>query len=177
MASTRTEKILDFAEIEMRKGGFDAVSFRDIAEEVGIKSASVHYHFPSKADLGQAVAKRYTERFIAGLGAPLDPAESPRDRIARIADAYLHAYRTDGANCLCAVFGSVAPTLPSRTMDEVRHFYNELQSWVATALTEAETPVSPETVISVLQGAMVLSTAREDPKPLEAARDLLLSLV
>ena len=54
----KAEEILEVAERHMRAGGFDAVSFRDIAAEVGIKSASVHYHFPQKADLGAAVVQR-----------------------------------------------------------------------------------------------------------------------
>ena len=32
----------------MRRGGFHGFSFRDLAADVGIKSASVHYHFPIK---------------------------------------------------------------------------------------------------------------------------------
>jgi len=49
----------------MRAGGFHACSFREIATDVGIKSASVHHHFPAKADLGAALVARYTARVLA----------------------------------------------------------------------------------------------------------------
>ena len=48
-------QILDIAERRMRQTGYNAVSYRDIAAEMGIKSASLHYHFPKKADLGAAL--------------------------------------------------------------------------------------------------------------------------
>jgi TetR/AcrR family transcriptional regulator, transcriptional repressor for nem operon len=62
----------------MRGGGYHAASFRDIAAAVAIKSASVHYHFPTKEDLGAAVLRRYLDRTLATLGDPLDPEQSPQ---------------------------------------------------------------------------------------------------
>ncbi len=61
--TSKAEQILDAAERMARTGGYNAFSFREIAKEVGIKAASVHYHFPGKQDLGAAIAKRYTDRF------------------------------------------------------------------------------------------------------------------
>ena len=58
----RRSAILDVAERRIRAHGYNGFSFREIADEIGIKSASVHYHFPTKADLAAAVAKRYRER-------------------------------------------------------------------------------------------------------------------
>jgi len=100
MGATRRDEILNVAEREMRRGGIDAVSFRDIAAEIGIKSAYVHYHFPTKADLTTAAA-RYAERFLTALGDPTDPEETLRDRIGRLVDGYIGAFRGDAATCLC----------------------------------------------------------------------------
>ena len=52
--------IMDAAERRMRKGGFNGFSFREIAADVGVKSSSVHYHFPTKENLAAAVIQRYT---------------------------------------------------------------------------------------------------------------------
>lgn len=173
MNGDRADQILDFAEREMRRGGFDAVSFRDIAAAIGIKSASVHYHFPTKADLSKAVVTRYAERFIDGLGAPDDPADSPADRLKRLGDAYLTAYRVETTACLCAVFGSVALHLPAETSSEVRVFYDRLRLWVATALEGYHGNLTPNLVISLLQGGMVLTLAAEDENPLLEAVEFL----
>ncbi len=107
MTKSRADEILDFAEREMRKNGFDAVSFRDIANAIGIKSASVHYHFPTKADLSAGVTSRYAQRFLDALGPPDAPGEAAKSRLQRLGDAYVAAYRMDSSTCLCSVLGSV----------------------------------------------------------------------
>lgn len=172
---TKKDDILNFAEREMRKGGFDAVSFRDVANAVGIKSASVHYHFPTKADLGQAVTKRYTDRFIDGLGAATNPQETVRARLERLSDAYLLSFQRERATCLCTVLGSVLTHLPEDTTAEVELFYDRLLVWVDEALAGAQTSLTPDSIVSALQGAMVLAIARDNEKPLLDARALLLS--
>ena len=60
-------QILDLAETLIQTRGYSAFSYQDIADSLGIRKASIHYHFPSKADLGVAVVDRYVARFAAGL--------------------------------------------------------------------------------------------------------------
>lgn len=169
MASDRAEQILDVAEREMRKGSFDAVSFRDIATAIGIKSASVHYHFPTKGDLGRAVVLRYADRFMDAMGPPDDPSQSPADRIARLASGYVAAFQQDRSLCLCTGLGAVANHLPDDTAVQVEAFYIRLSQWIATALDGAKTELTPAMVISTLQGAMVLSVVAKDESPLREA--------
>src|ERR1700733_10309808 len=56
------ERLMDLAESHMRNAGYGGFSFRDLAAEIGIKSASVHHHFPTKATMAAAVARRYADR-------------------------------------------------------------------------------------------------------------------
>jgi TetR/AcrR family transcriptional repressor of nem operon len=58
------ERLMDWAEAHMRNKGYGGFSFRDLAAQLGIKSASVHHHFPTKATMAAAVARRYAERFF-----------------------------------------------------------------------------------------------------------------
>lgn len=167
MSTTRTDQILDFAEHQMRKGGYDAVSFRDIASAIGIKSASVHYHFPTKADLGRAVTERYTQRFIDSLGDPSKGSEA--DRLARLTEAYRAAFAKDGSVCLCAVLGATAAQLPAKTSDEVRVFYDQLLSWSDQAFQSTPRGLSPSLIIAMLQGAMVLALASGERAALDEA--------
>jgi TetR/AcrR family transcriptional repressor of nem operon len=53
------ERLMDLAEARIREAGYRGFSFRDLAAEIGIKSASVHHHFPTKAGMAAAVARRY----------------------------------------------------------------------------------------------------------------------
>jgi len=62
------DAILKAAEARIRRNGFHGFSFRDLAEDVGIKSASVHYYFPTKADLGVSLMRNYQEQMLAAFG-------------------------------------------------------------------------------------------------------------
>lgn len=162
-------EILDAAERHMRLGGYDAVSFRDLAADVGIKSASVHYHFPQKADLGEAAVRRYTQTILAALGAPDDPAEAPRDRIARLCGVYRSALVDDAMICLCCVLGAETQDLPETVADAVSAYFEQLLDWTRTALAgrKGEEALATE-ILAGLQGAMILALATREPDRFEA---------
>ena len=79
-------QILDIAERRMRQTGYNAVSYRDIAAEMGIKSASLHYHFPKKEDLGAALTRRYSKNFSGALHDISSRAPTPEARIKAFVD-------------------------------------------------------------------------------------------
>lgn len=175
----KAAEILDAAERRIRCGGFDSVSFRDLATEVGIKSASVHYHFPQKADLGEAVVERYGERFIAMLGAPDDPGESAKIRIKRLCEAYRRSTLDQGMICLCSVLGSATLELPPQVSQAVVRFFRRLIGWTAQALEgnsrNASIPgPSAEHVIASLQGTVILAITLEQPELFAETQERLL---
>ncbi len=179
---TKAEEILNSAERLARRRGYNGFSFRDLAEEVGIKSASVHYHFPTKANLGAAVAQRYTERFIAGLGDPDDPGAGPRALLERYVDAFRRALVRDRQMCLCGMLGAEVESLPPEVASEVRTFFELNVEWLAAVLSRraggAPGNGVPEdgvpgdrtmaerqalTILAMLEGALVVArTMRRD---------------
>lgn len=175
--SKRAEQILELAEAEMRRSGFDAVSFRDLADAAGIKSASVHYHFPTKADLGKAVVERYADVFLARLGSPGSAGATPEVRLDHLARAYRAAYDEQGSSCLCAVLGAVQAHLPDIAKQEVRRFYERLLGWIEAAVGDLSDTVPPSVAVSILQGAMILAVATDDATPLDDARAALTRLI
>lgn len=168
--SQKAVDILDAAERHMRGGGFDAVSFRDLAKEVGIKSASVHYHFPQKADLGEAVVHRYTGHVLAALGTPDDPSESIKTRIERLCAVYRSAVLDDGLVCLCCVLGAEQLKLPGQVADAVTAYFTKLLAWTNAALDleddadKSATGLDAGHIIASLQGAMILALATRRPE-------------
>lgn len=164
--TSRADAILDAAERRIRRGGFTAASFRDLAEDVGIKSASVHYHFPQKSDLGRALVERYGKRMMESLGPADDLADTPSIRLSRLIQSYRASLDTDGAACLCAILGSAVHDLPDPVGSSVRNFYARLTAWAKTALGDQDTA---EYAISVLQGAMIFTVATGNPKTMEHA--------
>lgn len=86
--------------------GYNALSFRELAKEVGIKSASVHYHFPTKGDLGAALARRYTEEGAAYLAELLATPEDATWCLARYTEIFRSALANDNRMCLCGIMSA-----------------------------------------------------------------------
>jgi TetR/AcrR family transcriptional regulator, transcriptional repressor for nem operon len=164
--SETASRIMDIGERMARGGGYNSFSFREIAAEIGIKPASVHYHFATKELLGAAIAQRYTERFLQALGAP--DAEAPDIAIARYSTAYRGALLQEELMCLCGMFGAQIACLPETVADEARAFFERNMAWLETVF--ARSGLDPEaarseaaSLIATLEGAMILARTMGDP--------------
>jgi len=177
--STKPDEILDAAERMVRTGGYNAFSFREIAKQVGIKAASVHYHFPGKAELGVALARRYTDRFLAGLGAPDDPEVPPEALLDRYVEAYRKSLVEDGLMCLCGMLGAEIAYLPDTVADQARRFFDANIAWLTRVLERqaAGDDARDEALrrIATLEGAMILARSLDDPGVFNAATKTLRS--
>ena len=174
--STRPDEILDVAERMARTGGYNGFSFREIAKQVGIKAASVHYHFPGKEELGIAVARRYTDRFLVALGAPDDPAVAPEALVRRYVDAYRTSLVDDGLMCLCGMFGAEIAYLPGPVAEEAKRFFEANIVWLISVFERAaergdKAHARDEAMrtIATLEGAMILARSLDDPAAFDAA--------
>lgn len=171
-------KILDIAERRMRLAGYNAVSYRDIAAEMGIKSASLHYHFPKKEDLGVALVGRYAANFAKSLYQSTIMTETPAQDLAVFVNLYRTAIEDHQLVCLCAVLGAEAPGLPARVTDEVRAFFEENILWltkVYTALGSDTPDRTAKTTLALLEGAMIISSVNDDPTIFDVAANSILN--
>lgn len=157
------DRILDAAERRMRSVGYNAVSYRELADDVQIKSASIHYHFPAKEDLGVQLVERYKERFEERLN-QIDKADL-EGAIVGFLKLYADALTVGETMCLCAVLGAESNGLPSEVKNRVGSFFQLNIAWLAD-LNErhglADMEMSPAEIISGLEGAMIVSTSRTD---------------
>ena len=158
-------RILDIAERMARQGGYNSFSFRDIAAEIGIKAASVHYHFANKEALGAAIAERYTDTFLGALGAPDDAP--PDEMIHRYIAAYRSALLDDGLMCLCGMFGAEITDLPAPVAAKTRAFFERNMDWLcqvyaAKGYDAQEARTKSGALIAQLEGAMILARSLDD---------------
>lgn len=175
MSSAAT--ILNIAELRMRQRGYNAVSYREIAGEIGIKSASLHYHFPKKADLGEALVKRYAEQFETALNRNTEHLSAPSDKLAAFIDIYRAALTEDKLVCLCAVLGAEAPGLPDNVSLEIRKFFELNISWLENIYTQMKGPkpkAQAQATLSALEGAMIVASVNKDPEIFEAVASRIL---
>lgn len=179
MVPDRETAILQLTEDMIRQGGYNSFSFRNIANGIGIKSSSVHYHFATKEDLGVAVTRYYTEKFIAALPNPAVIVAEDRDPIEIFVSAFRSALSEDKGMCLCGMLGAQADVLPASLVFELRAFFNKNKEWltgayIAKGLANADAKLRAVQTISLLEGALLLSHVMDDLKVFDQAAGLLI---
>ncbi|QRM34345.1 TetR/AcrR family transcriptional regulator [Microvirga sp. VF16] len=155
--------IMDAAERRIREAGYGGFSFRDIAADVGVKSSSVHYHFPTKEALAAAVASRYTDRFTDAVGQQVADGDNPVEAWRK---AFRRALRDDGSMCLCGSLAVMSRDLSREVASEVRRFFElGVENLVARGLTRERAMQ----VIATLEGAMLLANVLGDATAFDEA--------
>jgi TetR/AcrR family transcriptional repressor of nem operon len=189
VASARNEaptpaRILDVAEKLMQTRGFKGFSYADVAAKLGITKAGLHYHFPGKAELGEALIVRYAARLADAL-ARID--ESAPDAPAKL-EAYVELYaRVLRAKrmCLCGILAAEYETLPRPMRAAVVGFFDANHTWLTDVLTrglaerQLSFPGAPadaaQALVSGLEGAMLLARPYGDPHRFDCAASRLLA--
>lgn len=165
-------QILNIAERRMRQAGYNAVSYRDIASEMGIKSASLHYHFPKKEDLGAALTQRYSDNIAGALQQISIRETNPEDRIKAFIDIYSVELKQRGLVCLCAVLGAETEGLPEHVSGQIKTFFDKNIDWLTRqyeALGKEAPANDAKTALSLLSGAMIVSASSSDSSIFDAA--------
>jgi TetR/AcrR family transcriptional regulator, transcriptional repressor for nem operon len=180
--STPTQ-ILDAAERLVQERGFNSFSYADVARELGVTKAALHYHFASKAELGDALIERYAERFLAALAKVDVDRSDARDKLRDYAQLYADVFK-DERMCLCGMLAADYATLPDPMRERVVRFFDDNEVWLTHVLEEGRTagtirfdgsarPIA-RTLIGGLEGAMLGSRPYHDVKRFRDAADLLI---
>src|ERR1017187_9798984 len=125
--------ILDVAEQLVQTKGYNGFSYADIAAELGVTKASLHYHFSSKAELGRALIVRYEAVFGAALKAIDQQAAKPPEKLRQYVGLYDAVMRNDRM-CLCGMLAAEYATLPSPMQEGLKRFFDMNERWLTTVL-------------------------------------------
>jgi TetR/AcrR family transcriptional repressor of nem operon len=177
-------RILDIAEQLAQTRGFNGFSYADIAQELLVTKASLHYHFPSKADLGRALIERYHRVFAQALAAIDQQPHKPREKLRRYVGLYDSVMRNNRM-CLCGMLAAEYATLPGPMQGELLLFFDANESWLATVLEDGRKtgdlafpgPVRQRarTVLGALEGAMLVARAYGDAHRFQSTAKLLMA--
>ena len=158
--------ILDIAERLVQRRGFNGFSYADVAAELGITKASLHYHFAGKAELGESLVARYAGRFEDALEAIDDRDVSAVDKLRDYCDIY-RAVLSEQRMCLCGMLAAEYETLPDPMRHAVVGFFDRNEAWLAGLLEGGrasgtfrfadEPEEAARRVIAALEGAMLVS--------------------
>lgn len=170
--SATASRLLDAAEALAQTRGYNGFSYADVAADVGITTASLHYHFPTKADLGRALVERYTATFASAL---LEVAGAGNDALGRLR-GYAGLYErvlTAGRMCLCGMLAAEYATLPSPVQRAVRGFFDANDAWLTDVFAQGRARGTlafsgsardaAQVWTSTLEGALLLARSYGDP--------------
>ncbi|MTV40938.1 TetR/AcrR family transcriptional regulator [Duganella radicis] len=168
--STTSEDILACAHKLIIAGGYNGFSYADIADVVGIRKASIHHHFPSKADLATVLVRRYRESAENGIKNLEHGIPHPMDQL-RAYVQYWETCITDASApfCVCALLASELPILPDEVAQEIRAYFSFLSGWLTSVLERGvqrgvitlrdSARVEAEAFMATVHGAMLSARA------------------
>lgn len=172
MRATR-DALLEEAETLIRSRGYSGFSYADLSAAVGIRKASIHHHFPAKADLAVALLAAYDERYDRLMDDILAGTTDGLARTRAYADLYLLGI-DKGLGCLCAAFAAELTTLPDRLRTDLTRFFDKHVAWVEGVLTAGQengtirADVRPQAfarlIVAALEGALMMERTLEGQK-------------
>ena len=159
-------RILDVAERLVQIRGYNGFSYADVAAELKVTKASLHYHFPGKAELGEALLARYAERFAVALAAIDVEIEDPTAKLEAYAGLYADVLRGQRM-CLCGMLAAEYETLPDPVREAVISFLDDNEIWLERVLErgretgelrfDGPARETAQSIVSGLEGAMLVA--------------------
>lgn len=167
-ATSSTDKILTAATRIAQAHGYRGLNVRALADEVGIKAASLYHHYPSKADLAAAVAKRYWEDSTATLDALEAAHPSPIACLRNYPQTFRQSLERDNRICLSSFMAAEFDDLPENVQREILAFADINIAWLARMLVAAGITAPPEAearacaIYAAVAGAQLMARGRAD---------------
>ncbi|WP_338880042.1 TetR/AcrR family transcriptional regulator [Achromobacter veterisilvae] len=177
--SPRAAEIAEHTKILLAAGGYNGFSYADISDRVRIGKASIHHHFPSKAELVLTVVVQHRAQSRTGLAALDKQVADPRARL----DAYTGYWTAcirDATSpiCICAMLAAELPAVPREVADEVQGYFRDLSAWLESVLKKGAATgqfrlqdtaaVEANAFMATVHGAMLSARAFDNPAIFES---------
>jgi TetR/AcrR family transcriptional repressor of nem operon len=167
-ATSSSDRILAAATRIAQAHGYSGLNVRTLADEVGIKAASLYHHFPSKADLAVAVARRYWEDSAATLEALAADMPDPIACLRAYPQTFRKSLENDNRMCLSSFMAAEYDDLPEHVQHEVRAFADVNVAWLARMLVAggmvvpADAESRARAIYAAVAGAQLMARGRAD---------------
>ncbi|MGO4700768.1 TetR/AcrR family transcriptional regulator [Dyella sp. 2RAB6] len=172
---TTQQKLIDSARYLIQTRGYNGFSYADVAEQVQVRKASIHHHFPAKSDLAKAVVEQ-SRAAIAEQTRRLDEGAFDPDAQLRMYTGYWEKCIADASApfCVAGMLACELPTLPADVAQEVRAHFRDLSNWLEVVMTrgaqlgrfqlQGSARQEAEAFMATVYGAMLAARARDDAK-------------
>lgn len=168
------EDILNCAEKLLQERGYHGWSYQDIACKVGIRKASIHYHFPFKENLGCALVVAYQTKLHNALSDIEAVEANPQRRLQEMISLIAQVVEEPNLYCLCGMLASDFTTLDPKMQEEVRKAFKLMQNWICKILLQGESEGywqcpsgcqrTAQTLLACLEGMLLLCRLEKGQK-------------
>lgn len=180
--SEKREQLENAAADAVQRSGLNNLSFRNLADQVGVKSSSVHYYFPEKSHLAVALIERYSAEFASALSQINDE----KNGVGKKLDAFVKLFEDSLKSekfCLCGMMAAEVESLDAASRDALGRYFIATEDWLTTVIAQGRTAgatkarVVARTLLSGLEGAMLIDRVNGKRRYLKAQRELIRLLV
>jgi TetR/AcrR family transcriptional regulator, transcriptional repressor for nem operon len=167
MENNTAQQILDIAQKIVRNRGYSAFSYADISEQIGIRKASIHYHFPAKDELVRQLVRRYRENMALTCDRIARSKSTFRQRLLEFVALYREGLE-DGQICLCSMLTADFSVLTPAIQEELHLYFQETEGWLSALLQRGYqlntqlANLEAKGLIAILQGAQLIARTHED---------------
>ncbi|MFF2093974.1 TetR/AcrR family transcriptional regulator [Paenibacillus sp. NPDC058174] len=171
MNKNTEEVILDTAQSIVQEFGFNGFSYAHIAKKVGIRTSSIHYYFPNKEDLGEALIERYYNNFLASIAQIDAEINDNIEKLQKFIQLYSGPVK-EYCTCMGVMLATDLASLSGQTLDGIAKLFTSNLDWLRRVLDEGRSEGqlnftgSSETVahqfLASLQGAQLLARSFRD---------------
>lgn len=185
--STTRDQILDCAQGLIQTRGYNGFSFRDIANDIGIKSSSIHYYYPGKTDLAVAVASKYRSNFTVITRELLENEKTTLAKLEAYADLFVATLKHENRICLCGMLASEVNSVEPELQSEIRAFFNDQHSVLTEIISDGQskgeirsdlqTADFAKAYLATLEGAMMLARVSLKPSDIQLASRQMIALI
>lgn len=177
--------LLNSAERVVRQRGYNGFSYADLADEIGIRKASIHHHFRTKADLGLSLIERYSATFFAALTDIRSKSQNSADELCGYVQLYRDALNDGEQVCLCVSLSAGRDHLSEAILKQLDQFHQGSIAWLEQAFTTARSDGSiagvttpdaeASAMLALMEGAQLLARASKDVTIFDSATAPLLA--
>ncbi len=171
---TRKDQILEVATELVQTRGYSAFSYQDLSARLGITKASIHHHFPSKGDLGRAVAEKYNADVRAALAEAKRKSDDPRVQLEGYVQFVLGIIKTHDRICAAGSVQSEINVVPTAMGESMCALVKSVIAWISGVIENGrdlgtmDFPGTPDDQAAMIfcaaQGAMQYGRANGEKK-------------
>ena len=178
----RKEQILEIATELVQTRGYSAFSYQDLSDRLGITKASIHHHFPSKEDLGRAVAEKYNTDVRAALADAREKSDDPWVQLEGYVQFVQGIVKTQNRICAAGSVQSEINVVPKAMGQSMCSLVRHVIDWISEVIEKGRdrgvmdfpgTPANQAAMIfSTAQGAMQYGRANGEKKARQVMRQV-----